>query len=134
MTSILKYKTYPSDTVVIQKLCFVEEKPSDSGEIDVTVHEKSVVCTRIEKIDRGTTFERNNSVKFQIGSDIKSIDADIDDNDNAIESKTNPTEKLEENSNKNISIDYARFKNIPIPSDLKHDFTYDGSCVYRVDY
>lgn len=136
MASILKCKTYPSDTVVIQKMCFIEEKPNDSCEIAVTVNEQTIICTRLKKIDRSTTIERNNSVKFQIGSDIKSIDADADDNDNdIIETKDNPIDKSNENHlNQNISIDYAPFKSIPIPSDLKHDTTYDGSIVYRVDY
>lgn len=131
MTSILKCKTYPSDTVVVQKISFVEKMPTDPNEIDVTVNEEDCVCTRIEKIDRRSALDRTNSVKFDIGSDIKSIDADgeavIDDN--AKESAT--IENAEPNGN--VSIDYTPFQNISIPSDLKHASTYDGSTVYRVD-
>lgn len=121
MTSILKCRTYPSDTVVMQKISFVEQKPGQPNEIDLTVNEKECVCTRIEKIDRRSTIDRTNSVKFDIGSDIKSIDAE----------QSAPIEEPELNGN--VSIDYTPFQNIPIPSDLKHDSTYDGSIVYRVD-
>lgn len=131
MTSILKCRTYPSDTVVVQKISFVEQKAGEPNEIDLKVNEKECVCTRIEKIDRRSTIDRTNSVKFDIGSDIKSIDADDDavGNDNAEQSA--PIEEPELNGN--VSIDYTPFQNIPIPSDLKHDSTYDGSIVYRVD-
>lgn len=137
MSSILKCKTYPSDTVVIQKISFVEQKPGDSNEIDAILNEPDFVCTRIEKIDRTSIIERTNSVKFDIAADIKSIDAD--ENDNAVECETSQAEesaKVESNGNKiqQKPIDYSPFQNIPIPNDLKHDLTYDGSTVYRVDF
>lgn len=132
MSSLLTCKTYPCDTVVIQKITLIEKKPIPTKIINVEANEINCIRSKIKPSERSVrivTIDTN----IENDNDLKSIDSD--DNENVVVLDVNKLENAnEKDENANVSIDYTKFKNIAIPSDCKHDLTYDGATIYRVDF
>lgn len=144
MATLTTCKTYPSDTVFIQKITMTEKKSAaiDPNAIDGQAEEINFVRTKINPNERSVIrFSKlpvsNANVKqaddhsaVADDNEIKLTSVSLNENANA--NVNDPIKPIELDSNANAASQQTSGTKIPVPSDLKRDNTYDGCPVFRV--
>lgn len=118
-------KTYPSDTLVIQKITFTEQKAKQD---EAEVVERSFSCMKIS---------RNSQKRSVVIPEINANVGEIPQNDDNGQLKSILVNSLQDaNANRNVTNErkYPIYSDSPSDNNdhLKRDQTYDGCPVFRV--